>query len=410
MMTRSILFVALACCLLLGVACLTHAQRSSPASPTQKTAQPVADGNASYSPRRLVFSTALLQRLHLPAGFHIGVYATGVTDARVIVLGPGSTVYVSQPDLGQVTALWDRNGDGRAEARHVVASGLGGVHGLTVQGNKLYMAAPTRVSVAEVRSDGTLGSPRAFINNLPTGGRHPNRTLAFGPDGLLYVSVGSSTNDGPESNPEHAAILQFHADGSGRRIFARGLRNTMAFDWHPVTRQMWGMDQGADYRGPNDPPEELNHLMDGQHYGWPWCYGKGQVDEMTAGHPPGMTKAQFCATTEPAVLEYQAHSSPIQLHFYTGGLFPAEYRNDAFLTFHGSWNRSPAVGYKVVRIRFSAHGQPTGFEDFLTGFLTNNGAAQFGRPAGLAVARDGSLLIGDDDNRMIYRVTYEGKH
>ncbi|MHB9132551.1 MAG: PQQ-dependent sugar dehydrogenase [Armatimonadota bacterium] len=404
----------LACCLLLMTAgsCAqprqTVKQPPQAAKKTQATDQASPATNASFSPRRVAFSTAMLQRLRVPAGFQVNVFAQGVTDARIIVAGPGNVVYVSQPDLGQVTALWDRNRDGRADTQRAVVSGISRVHGLTIRGNQLYLSPPTRVYVADINADGTVGRPRVFINNLPPGGNHGNRTLAFGPDGLLYISVGSSCNACVERNPEHATMLQVRADGSGRRVFARGLRNTIGFAWHPVTDQLWGMDQGSDFRGPNNPPEELNRIIDGRHYGWPWCYGKRQIDEATPGQPSSTTKAQFCPTTEPSVLEYQAHSSPIQLAFYTGTQFPAAFRNDAFLTFHGSWNRQPSVGYKVVRIRFDANGRPTGFEDFLTGFLTDNGTAQFGRPAGLAVMPDGSLLIGDDGNGVIYRVSYRG--
>jgi len=413
MKVRGFVWVCIACGLLLSLACApTHTQQTGqpqPAAPTQETPATEEQGSdVSFSPQKLAVSDAQVRRLTLPAGFQVGVFARGVADARVIAVGADGTVYVSQPELGQITALWDRRGTGQAETRRVVVSGIPGVHGLAVRANKLYLAAPTRVYVADINADGSVGKPRAFINNLPAGGRHPHRTMAFGPDGLLYVSVGSDCNDCAEKNPELATILQMHADGSGRRVFARGLRNTMAFAWHPASREMWGVDQGSDNRGPNTPPEELNHIIDGGDYGWPWCYGDRQVDALTPGHPDNTNKAQFCPTTQPMVLGYQAHSSPIQLVFYTGTQFPAAYRKDAFITFHGSWNRRPAVGYKVVRIRFDAAGRPTGFEDFLTGFLTDNGSAQFGRPAGLALTRDGALLIGDDSNGVIYRVTYKG--
>ena len=393
MKRKGVLFTLIIVGVLLRIACLAAGAQGA---------------NESFTPRRQAFSEALLLRLHLPAGFQVNVFAGGITDARVIAIAPDGTIYVSQPDLNQVTALWDRTKSGHATAHRVVATGLSHVHGLTVHEGKLYMACPTRLYVAEILPDDTLGTPRVLIDNLPAGGRHPNRTVAFGPDGMLYLSIGSSCNACPENNAEYATILQMKPDGSERHVFVRGLRNTMGFDWHPVTHAMWGMDQGTDYLGADAPPEELNHLIAGRHYGWPWCYGNRQVIEITPGHPPGMTKAQFCATSEPMVLGYQAHSSPIQLHFYTGDQFPAAYRNDAFVTFHGSWNRRPAVGYKVVRIHFNAAGDPTGFEDFLTGFLIDNGNAQFGRPAGLAMMHDGSLLIGDDSNGVIYRVSYHG--
>ncbi len=406
-MVIRILLLLVMCCACLGASCVGRRPPAPRDTARGRPATVPAPGsNASFSPRHLAFSDVLLSRLRLPARFRVNVFARGVDGARIIAVGPDGTVYVTQTNLGQVSALWDRDGDGRAEGRRVVATDLPGVHGIAIHAGTLYLAMPTRISSADLHADGTLGQSHILVDNLPSGGGHANRTLGFGPDGLLYVSVGSSCNACVERNPERATLLRMRADGSERHVLARGLRNTEAFDWHPLTRQLWGMDQGADGRGADRPPEELNHIREGRHYGWPWCFGARQVDTLTVGHPSGMTTAQFCATTEPAVLGYQAHSSPIQLKFYTGSQFPAAYRNDAFQTFHGSWNRQPAVGYSVVRIRFDAGGQPTGFENFLTGFLTDNGQAQFGRPAGLAIAADGALLVGDDGNGVIYRIFY----
>ncbi|MHB0936149.1 MAG: PQQ-dependent sugar dehydrogenase [Armatimonadota bacterium] len=373
------------------------------------TVQPAAAvPQASFSPRQLAFQKALVSRLKVPAGFRINVFAEGVTNARMIAVAPNGTVYVTQPGPGEVTALRDDDGDGAAETRRTVATGLNGVHGIALRANILYLATRTSIYTVTVQPDGTVGKPNEIVDDLPSGGGHVLRTMAFGPDGMLYISIGSTSNDTPEADPENAAILRMRAAGNGRKVYARGLRNTEAFAWHPKTREMWGMDIGSDRRGPDLPPEELNHLKEGGDYGWPWCYGKRVVDAMTAGQPAGMTKEAYSARTEPMVLGYQAHSSPIQLAFYTGKQFPAEYHSDAFVTLHGSWNRQPPVGYTVVRIRYDAAGRPTGFEDFLTGFLTEDGAARFGRPAGLAQLPDGSLLVGDDSNGVIYRVTYRG--
>jgi glucose/arabinose dehydrogenase len=164
------------------------------------------------------------------------------------------------------------------------------------------------------------------------------------------------------------------------------------------------MDNGTDERGNDVPPEELNRLQEGADYGWPYVFGKRQVDAAMED-PPDTTKEKYAATTEPSVLEYQAHSAPIAMRFYGSDQFPAEYRGDAFVAMHGSWNRDPPTGYKVVRIRFD-HGTPKGFEDFLTGFLVEHGKGHFGRPAGLTVAKDGALLVSDDSNGIIYRVSY----
>jgi glucose/arabinose dehydrogenase len=416
MFKRNLFGIVILCGLLLVLAYtakrarqeVTHAgvTENVPPPAVQQAAAAVPD--ASFSPRMLPFSKELMSRLKAPAGFRVAVFADGVTHARMIAVAADGTVYVTQPRLGQVTALRDSDGDGTAETRRTVATGLNGVHGIALRAGKLYLATPTSIYTAAIQADGTIAKPAVLVGDLPEGRGHAARTMAFGQDGMLYVSVGSTSNDTPEANPEHATILQMRADGSGRKVYARGLRNTEAFAWHPQTREMWGMDIGSDRRGPDLPPEELNQIKDGGDYGWPWCYGKRVGDAMTAGQPDGATKEAYCARTEPMSLGYQAHSSPIQLVFYTGNQFPAEYRNDAFVTMRGSWNRRPAVGHKVVRIRFDAAGHPTAFEDFLTGFLTEDGAARFARPAGLAQMPDGSLLIGDDSNGVIYRVTYRG--
>jgi len=206
-----------------------------------------------------------------------------------------------------------------------------------------------------------------------------------------------------EADPRSATILRIGA-GPAPAVFARGLRDTVGFDWHPETHELWGMDNGTDERGNDVPPEELNQLKEGADYGWPYVYGKREVDAAMED-PPDTTKEKYAATTEPSVLEYQAHSAPAAMLFYRGDQFPAEYRGDAFVAMHGSLNRDPPTGYKVVRIRFE-HGTPKGFEDFLTGFLLPEGNRHIGSPAGLTVAKDGALLVSDDGNGIIYRVSY----
>jgi glucose/arabinose dehydrogenase len=247
-----------------------------------------------------------------------------------------------------------------------------------------------------------------LLDGLPPAGNHPNRTIGVGPEGTLYVSVGSTCNACVEESPLSATIVRVPREesaGAARpEVFARGLRNTIGFAWHPQTRQFWGMDHGIDWLGDDRPPEELNLLEQGKNYGWPFVWGERQSIPLDS-HPAVGNLAQYAATTTPPVLGYQAHSAPLQMVFYTAGQFPPEYRNDAFVAMHGSWNRKPPTGYEVVRIHF-ADGRPVEFREFLTGFLLEDGTKAFGRPAGLAVAADGSLLVGDDVNGMIYRVSY----
>lgn len=374
------------------------------------TADKPPDGRGErFEPERRELTDDRLRQLRAPDGFRVNVFAKDLGEPRMLSVAPDGTVYVTLRNQGEVAALNDRDGDGVAEQRRAVVRGLEQVHGIAIHDGRMMLAAPTKLWSAPMNADGSVGEPKLLLDDLPKAGRHGNRTLAFGPDGAFYISVGSSSDAEAEANPEHATILRASADGSGRKVFTRGLRNTIGFGWHPQTKQMWGMDHGSDWRGDDLPPEELNLLEEGKDYGWPFVYGDQVVDTITDGTPPGgLSREQYAKTTAPMVLGYQAHSAPMQMAFYTGDGFPAEYRNDAFVAMRGSWNRTPPAGYKVVRVRFDKQtGQPTGFDDFVTGWLIEGGKAHFARLAGVAVAKDGSLLVSDDTNGVIYRVAYE---
>ncbi|MDM9381483.1 sorbosone dehydrogenase family protein [Chlorogloeopsis sp. ULAP01] len=359
------------------------------------------------TPQRLEFKESLLQQLQLPPGFQISVFAKDLGNPRNLVVAPNGTVYVTRREQGDVIALRDTNKDGRANQQRTVASGLKFVNGITIHQNRLYFVTDTHLYATDLLANGREGKLQTLISDIPDGGQHPNRTIGFGPDGMLYLSVGSTCNACDEPNEEHATLLQVQPDGSKRSIYAKGLRNTIGFAWHPQTKELWGMDHGSDWRGNDQPPEELNLIQQGKNYGWPFCWGDRRPDVYLPANPEGKSKEEYCATTEPPVLTYTAHSAPLDFIFYTASQFPAEYRNDVFVTMRGSWNRNPPVGYKVVRLRFQ-NGKPTQFEDFVTGFLTKDAKAQFGRPVGLAIAPDGSLLFADDTNGVIYRVSYTG--
>jgi len=381
------------------------ASRANPQD-AQKSEVKEVVGHA-FTPERRDFNESLMKQLKAPDGFQVSVFAQGLGKPRMMVVAEDGTVYVTRPQQGDVVALKDRDGDGRADEVRTVASNLELVHGIALHQNRLYLASPKKVFMADLPPDGTVGAPKPLIEDLPDGGQHPNRTIAFGPDGMLYISVGSSCNSCKETNKEHATILRARPDGSQRVIFARGLRNTIGFGWHPETGEMWGMNHGSDWRGDDQPPEELNRLVEGADYGWPFCFGDRQADKYRGSGPEGTTPEAYCAKTEPPVLMYQAHSAPIGMVFYTASQFPEEYRGDAFVAMRGSWNRYPPSGYKVVRIHFE-RGQPRGFEDFLTGFLIEDGRAQFARLAGVTITLDGSLLVSDDSNGVIYRIFYTG--
>jgi glucose/arabinose dehydrogenase len=358
-------------------------------------------------PESVAFTPARLRALRVPAGFRVAVFAEGAGNARMMAVADDGTVYLTRPKSGDVVALRDRDGDGRADEMRPVVTGLPHVHGIALRAGRLYLATPTQVHVADRAPDGTAGTPRLLSDDLPDGGQHPNRTLGFGPDGMLYVSVGSTCNACLEPNPENATMLRMRPEGGPRAIYAKGLRNTVGFGWHPTTGELWGMDNGRDERGDDYPPEELNRIAENADYGWPFCLADRVPDRQQFPNPPGgLTHEQYCARTTAPAARYTAHSAPMALAFYTGQQFPAAYQGDAFVALRGSWNRVPVSGHSVVRVRF-ANGRPVRIEEFLTGFLTTGGRQRFARPAGVAVARDGALLVSDDMNGVIYRVSHQ---
>jgi glucose/arabinose dehydrogenase len=358
-------------------------------------------GPSAFRPEPRSPTAQLIASLELPPGFALNVYARDLEHARMLATH-GEHVYLTRPRQGDVLRLADADGDGESEAHHTVARNLMGVHGIAFRGSTAYLATPTEVYRAPLTAGGDFGAPELIISDLPDGGQHPNRTLGIGPDDKLYISIGSSCDACMESNPEHATMLRAELDGSARSVFARGLRNTLGFAWQPGSEVLWGMDHGSDWRGDDLPPEELNRLEAGKDYGWPYCFADRRIDPIIEP-PPDMTKEAYCARTTGPVLTEQAHGAPIAFVFYEGTSFPAAYRGSAFAALRGSWNRSVATGYKIVRLVFEG-GQPERFEDFVTGFLIDDGQAHFGRLAGLTVAPDGALLFTDDENGYVYRV------
>ncbi len=376
----------------------------------QKQTTDVSVNGHVYEPAKLEPTDERISSLRVPAGFRVQKFAE-IQNPRMLAVAPDGTVYVSQREPGTVSMLRDTDGDGVADVQKVVAE-KPMLHGLAIHQGKMYLAAVKEVFIADIQKDGTLGPLQTIISDLPDGGQHPNRTLAVGPDNMLYITVGSTCNACNETNPENATILRASLDGRTRKIFASGLRNTLGFGWHPVSKKMYGLDHGIDWLGDDDQQEELNELVEGAKYGWPYVYNDSKINPH--GEPPpklGLTKEDWARQSKTPLLMYTPHSAPMEMTFYTGQMFPQEYRNDAFAAMRGSWNRVPPSGYEVVRIRFDKSGKPTAIEPFLTGFLIKGGApegkdGQFARLAGVAVARDGALLISDDNNNTIYRVSY----
>jgi glucose/arabinose dehydrogenase len=340
--------------------------------------------------------------LQVPQGFSVSLYSLLPSAPRFGTISPDGLLFVSLRDAGQIVILKD-NGSGTAEQPVVFASGLNGPHGLAFheyQGQMyLYAAENNRVSRFPYKNGQTKADKRdTVVPNLPSGGGHSTRSIAFGPDGKMYIAAGSSCNVCEESDPRRAAVTQYNADGSGEHVFAQGLRNEVGIAFNPQTGELWGVENSRDSIGDNIPPEEVNILQDGKHYGWPYCYSNQVYDSNF-----GKKDEAFCKQTVPPALPMQAHSAPLGITFYNGTQFPAAFQHDAFVGFHGSWNRSQKTGYKVVQIEIE-NGRPARYHDFITGWLV--GQNEWGRPVDVIAAPDGSLFVTDDSANAVYRVTY----
>lgn len=343
--------------------------------------------------------------LEVPLGFTIEEVASGLTAPRFMAIDPanGSLVYGSST-TSQVMRLIDTNRDGRYDQQQVVAGGLAAVHSVAFINNQLYAAAEDRlVRLANFDSNGTARQVDQILA-LPSGAKdlygHRTRTIALGPDGKLYISVGSSCDVCIEDTPQRAAILRLNIDGSGVEVFASGLRNTVGFDWRPFTNELWGSDMGRNNLGQERVADELDLIEQGKHYGWPYCYDDGVPN-------PEFNDPSKCAGTVPPAFKYPPHWAPLGTIFYSRPGFPATYQGDLLVAFHGTAGDQVQTlsGYNVARVRFKG-GRPVGMEDLVRGWLA--GGEVWGRPCGLLVLPDGSMLISDDFGGRIFRLRYTG--
>ena len=341
--------------------------------------------------------------LKVPPGFKISVFASDVTNGRLMAISPDGVLFIARQSKGDVVALPDRNKDGKADSVDVVASGLTRPHSLAFQKGYLYIATNPAVMRVKYAGGKVEGTPEKFIDLPVSTTPHWTRTIGFDKSGKLYVAIGSSCNLCEDEDSRRTTIMVYNADGSGGRPFAKGMRNAIGFDWDPQTGVMWADDMGEDKMGEEKPGDEINRIEDGKHYGWPYFVERNTQNSNLTDAKGSLASAD---ATPPAYL-LQPHSSPIDLRFYTGTKFPASYRGAMFVALHGSsaTARKDKVGYKVVRIVFK-DGKPVGQEDFVTGWLTGNEANR-GRPAGLITGPDGALYISDDNKGFVYRVTYE---
>ena len=343
---------------------------------------------------------ALDGRLRVPTGFKVAYYAADLPNVRFMAIAPDGAVYASLPGRGRIVRLPDANHDGIADSIVVVATGLNQPHGLAFHKGALYVANTDGVVRLTLDANGVATGVPQYVNHYPSGGGHWTRTIVFGPDSAMYVAVGSSCNLCVEQTPERAAVLRFNEDGSGKRVYAMGLRNAVGLAVHPQTGALWASQNARDNLAPdqeNLPPEELNILTDGADYGWPYCYGDRVPN-------PEYKDAARCAGTVAPALQMQAHSAPLGMSFLSRATaFPADYKSDLLVAYHGSWNRDTPTGAKVVRVHVT-NGKPVSVEDFITGWQQPNGK-RWGRPVDVVVAADGSVLVSDDGSGAIYRVT-----
>lgn len=345
-------------------------------------------------------SPAGASNVKVPPGFAVNLFATGLDGPRFIRFGPDGALYVAERGAGRIVALADRDGNGVAESLQVFADRLDRPHSLIFHQGAWYVGVPRGVlRLADRDGDGTAEQRETLVNNYPTGG-HSTRTVEFLPDGRMVVSVGSSCNVCVEDDPRRAAVLIYDGPAArGERVFARGLRNAVGLAVHPATGELWATNNGRDLMGDDLPPEAVYIVRDGADYGWPRCHN-GTIVDPDFGYPDACTGAAA------PVVNMQAHSAPLGLAFYTGTAFPAEYRGDLFIAFHGSWNRSVPTGYKVVRLPLDGSRPRAPLEDFATGWLDERSRRATGRPVGLAVGPDGALYVSDDKAGMIYRISY----
>ncbi len=335
--------------------------------------------------------------LRLAPGLSIAVFAAGLEGPRMLAFSPAGDLYVSLPRAGRVVVLPDRNGDAAADEVRTFAEGLDRPHGLAFAGKDLVAAENGRLVRLPDR-DGNLTADQVeeLSKDLPAGGGHWTRSVAFGPTGDFFVAAGSSCNVCIEKDPRRAAILRIGPEGGEAEIFARGLRNSVGLAFHPETGELWASNNGRDWLGDDLPPEEVNRIVAGGDYGWPYCYGQRIPD-------PDFGSPDRCRNTRPPEVEMPAHSAPLGIAFGHGLAFPDRYRSMLYVAFHGSWNRSVPTGYKLVGIPFR-DGRPSGPpEDIVSGWL--HGRSAWGRPVSPAVGPDGALYLSDDRAGIIYRIS-----
>jgi len=340
-------------------------------------------------------------RIRVAPGFAVGIWARDVVGARFLRFTPRGDLLVSTPRRDRIELLYaDADGDGRSDGRQVVVDDLERPHGLDLHAGWLYVAETD--AVGRIRFDPatrtTSDGYERVVTGIPSGRGHWTRTLRFGPDGWMYVSVGSSCNVCLEEDSRRAAIVRYRADGSGEEIYATGLRNSVGFDWRPGTGELYATDNGRDLLGDDYPPCELNRVVAGGFYGWPFANGENEPDPEF-----GATEAERIRGAIAPVHGFAAHNAPLGITFVRGQRVPADFRGAALVALHGSWNRTHKDGYKVVSLHWLADGRIEERE-FLGGFELDDDV--IGRPVDVAEGPDGAFYVSDDYAGLVYRVAF----
>jgi glucose/arabinose dehydrogenase len=335
-----------------------------------------------------------LDKIKLPPGFAISIYADNVPGARSMTLGADGTVFVSAMREGKVYAVT------KERKVHVIAEDLNVPNGVAFRNGALYVAEIGRIlRYDNIESSLTSPAKPVVVNDkYPKDSHHGWKFIAFGPDGLLYVPIGAPCNSCKPDPDRYALISRVKPDGSGYEVFARGVRNSVGFDWDPQTKELWFTDNGRDWLGDDLPSDELNHAPQaGMHFGYPYCHQGDTPD-------PEFGAKRSCSEFTPPAVKLGPHVAALGMRFYTGNMFPAEYRNRIFIAQHGSWNRSQKSGYRVMMVTLKDN-KPDKYEVFAEGWL--QGEINWGRPVDVLVMPDGALLVSDDQAGVIYRISYK---
>ena len=343
-----------------------------------------------------------LDQIKLPPGFKIDIFAENVTNARSLCRTESGTVFVGTRNEGDVYALRDEDGDMRADKMYTIATGLRMPNGVAFKDGDLYVAEVSRVlrfrDIELQLADPP--QPEVVVEDYPTDGHHGWKYIAFGPNGKLYIPVGAPCNVCERDDEIYSSITRIDPDGSNREVYAHGVRNTVGFDWHPETGELWFTENGRDWMGNDKPSCELNTApRAGMHFGFPYCH-EGTIPD------PKFGDKRSCDEFIKPVQNLGPHVAPLGIEFYTGTQYPAKYRNQPIFAEHGSWNRDNKIGYRVMMVPLDAQQQSQGYEVFAEGWL--QGEDYWGRPVDLELLPDGSMLLSDDYADVIYRIYYEG--